>query len=1189
MICSSCGTENRPGRKFCAQCATPLATICPACGAANDPGDRFCGECAVALPAGGAGSAGLRAAGLAAGRVTTTTPPSATATPGPISERRLVSVLFADLVGFTPFAEERDPEEVRETLSRYFELASETVGRYGGTVEKFIGDAVMAVWGAPVAHEDDAERAVRAALELVATVAALGPPIQARAGVMTGEAAVTVGATNQGMVAGDLVNTASRLQSVAPPGGVFVGEATHRAASRAIAFEAAGEQSVKGKSGTVTAWRALRVVAEVGGRNRSEALEAPFVGRSEELRLLKDTFHATSRDRRSRAIGVIGPAGIGKTRLAWEFLKYADGLVETVWWHEGRSPAYGDGITFWALGEMVRARCGLLETDDEPTTRAKVASTLERFVHFDDEREWIEQAILTLLGIGSGAPTDQLFSAWRTFFERLADEAPVIMVFEDFHHADAGLVEFIDHLLERSRNHPIVVITLARPELLDRFPDWATGKRNFISIHLDPLGAEAMTELLAGLVPGLPASAASAIVAQADGIPLYAVETVRVLVADGRLSLRDGVYVPHDELTDLAVPETLTALIASRLDGLPAADRSIVSAAAVLGQSFTVAGLAAVAGVDESDLEPRLRTLVRQEIFRIEADPRSPERGQFVFVQALVREVAYRTLSRVDRTRRHVAAARYFESLDSTELAGALSGQYLAAFQNATSTDEAAALKAQARVALGAAGARAAALGSPDEGVRFLDQALTVTDDPAAEADFLERAGAWSADAAHYEAAIGYLERALALQREVGDRLGAVRVLALLGTALLTGRQNDLALELLTAASDEFADLWPDRSLIALRSQLARAHMLREDNRQSIEIIEPVLEVAERTNLLGVLADGLVTKGTALDSLGRTREGLAVIATGEAVALEADLAVVALRGLNNRIVTQRWVDPRACLAAAREGVEIAWRIGNRSYAFDLMEKVSTMMWATGDWDGILATAAAGLAGDPEPGNRVAFLWVPAQVRVSRGEPIAPLLDPLLEALEAITDPQIKWVRAQAEAYPLFVAGRLPEAARAWREGARKFDVFAPESLFMAAVASLRSGDGALAAEALHELEESRSAPLQAPVILARRTLIQAGLAALDGDRPGALSRFETALRTQRDLGMPFEEVLTALVMRAVLDPATPEVRIVVQRARDFLTAVSGKPFLDQLESVLDDVGPTAQREASPAVGAQARS
>ncbi len=337
MICGNCGAENRAGRKFCAECGTALTPPCPSCGAYNEPSEKFCGECGTALGGGPAVAPAPKAAAAL-----------------PQAERRLVSILFVDLVGSTALAEGRDPEETRDLLTRYFDLARDVIVRYGGSVEKFIGDAVMAMWGAPTAHEDDAERAVRAGLDLVAAVKTLGPSIQARAGVLTGEAAVTIGAVGQGMVAGDLVNTASRLQSVAPPGAVLVGEATQRAAARAIAFEPAGDTLLKGKATPVPAWRAVRVVAERGGRNRAETLEAPFVGRDDELRLLKDLFHATGREGRARLVSVIGPAGIGKTRLAWEFLKYLDGLVETVWYHDGRSPAYGDGISFWALGEMVR-------------------------------------------------------------------------------------------------------------------------------------------------------------------------------------------------------------------------------------------------------------------------------------------------------------------------------------------------------------------------------------------------------------------------------------------------------------------------------------------------------------------------------------------------------------------------------------------------------------------------------------------------------------------------------------------------------------------------------------------------------------------------------------------------------------------------------------------------------------------
>ena len=319
MRCSQCGTQNDESRRFCLECGARLSAGCPTCGSANPPAAKFCGECGTAL----AGSSG------------TPSPLASPAVPGPgvppvsarapLAERRLVTVLFADLVGFTPFSEERDAEEVRETLGRYFDVAREVVERYGGTVEKFIGDAVMAVWGTPVSREDDAERAVRAGLELVDAVAGLGEGLTARSGILTGEAAVTVGATDQGLVAGDLVNTASRLQAAAAPGTVLVGEATMRAASVAVAFELAGEQALKGKAAPIPAWRALRVVAEVGGRGRIEGLEAPFVGRDTEFRMVKELYHATGRERRVRVVSMTGQGGIGKSRIGWELEKYLDG------------------------------------------------------------------------------------------------------------------------------------------------------------------------------------------------------------------------------------------------------------------------------------------------------------------------------------------------------------------------------------------------------------------------------------------------------------------------------------------------------------------------------------------------------------------------------------------------------------------------------------------------------------------------------------------------------------------------------------------------------------------------------------------------------------------------------------------------------------------------------------------------
>ncbi len=573
MNCAACGTENEVGRKFCLECGAALARACPACGLPNPATGKFCGECGTALTTPSAPEAPDAAEAQ-----------PAVATPQ-TTERRLVSVLFLDLVAFTTLSEQRDPEEMRGLLDSYFETARTVIGRHGGVVEKFIGDAVMAVWGTPVTHEDDAERAVRAGLELVAAVTALGAesdaPLRARCGVLTGEAATTQGQDHQGMVTGDMVNTAARLQSAAEPGWVLVGDATYRAASGAVAFEPAGELTLKGKEQPVHAWRALRVVAERQGQNRM-MIEPPFVGRTEELRILKEMLHATGREGKARVVSVTGIGGIGKSRLAWELLKYVDGLQETVWWHHGRCPSYGDGITFWALGEMVRMRAGIAETDAPGVSRSKLAAAVARQVPDEGERKWLEPRLAFLLGLEE-RPTgggDELFAAWRTFFERISEQGIVAMVFEDLQWADAGLLDFIESLLEWSRNRPIFVVTLARPELADRRPNWGAGTRNVLGLHLEALPDATMAELVHGMVPGADAPTVSRIVERAEGMPLYAVEMIRMLADRGVLRAGGDAYELVGNLGQLEVPETLHALIASRLDGLTLEDRALLQDAA---------------------------------------------------------------------------------------------------------------------------------------------------------------------------------------------------------------------------------------------------------------------------------------------------------------------------------------------------------------------------------------------------------------------------------------------------------------------------------------------------------------------------------------------------------------------------------------------------------------------------------
>jgi class 3 adenylate cyclase/tetratricopeptide (TPR) repeat protein len=1169
MICSSCGTENKPGRRFCVECGAGLASACAACGTPFEPGEKFCGSCGTRLAtADGAGRPPTAVAegGSPAGAVEG----MPGAGPGEtVAERRVVSVLFADLVEFTAMAEGRDAEETRELLDGYFTLSRDVITRHGGTVEKFIGDAVMAVWGAPIAREDDAERAVRAALDLVDAVRGLSPDVRARAGVLTGEAAVTIGAIDQGMVAGDLVNTAARLQSAAMPGTVLVGEATQRAAGRAIAFEPVGDQVLKGKAAPVPAWRALRVVARIGGRDRGDQLEAPFVGRAEDLRLLKDLFHATTRERRARLVSVFGPAGIGKTRLAREFLNYVDGLREDVWWHEGRSPAYGEGIAFWALGEMVRRRCGLAETDDEATTRAKVAEALAEHVPDADERRWIEGALLVLLGLESGTPADQLFGAWRTFFERLAATQPVVMVFEDFHFADPGLLDFVDHLIEWSKGMPIHVLTLTRPELLERRPDWGAGKRNYVSLSLEPLAEPEMRDLLRGLIPGLPDPAVTAIIGRADGIPLYAVETVRMLLAEGRLTLVEGVYQPTGDLAHLAVPETLTALIASRLDALDPTERSLLQDAAVLGQSFTPTALAAVSGHDEEALEPTLRTLVRRELLVLDVDPRSPERGQYAFVQALIREVAYGTLARRDRKTRHLAAARFFEGLGSDELAGALASHYLAAQANATEGPEADALAGQARLALRGAADRAAALGSHDQAVSFLEQALTVATDPREQAELLDQAGDEAIAGGLYAVAEELLLRSLELRREAGEPRAAAATVTLLGKAHLGGRRPDRALDLLGPAIEEFASIAPDPVFIALEAQYGRALFLNDQHREALVVIERVLEAAEHADTLDILADALVTRGSALGSIGRTQEGLGVIEIGERIARANGLNQTEMRALNNRLATLYDFEIRAGVETAREGLALARRNGDRPMLFSMLAFVGFGLQAAGDLDGCLAAFEAGLAEDPEPADGLVMRYGVIDVRAARGEPVAELLVELDRLASGMSDQNVTWATIEAPAVVDLYNGRFEEAARRWRDGAGRFATLGPQWLASAADAALFAGETADAATDLAALDGTG---FHTPWLELRRRGIRAGLAALEGRRAQAARDYRDALQELLDRGYGWTHALMALQMTTLLGPSEPDVVAAAEIARETLERARAKLLLQRLDAALGDGG-----------------
>jgi class 3 adenylate cyclase/tetratricopeptide (TPR) repeat protein len=1170
LNCPACGTANEFDRKFCGECGAPLAAACPSCGASNAPGVKFCGQC----------GADLRA---------TATPTAAEAREAPTAERRLVSILFADLVGFTTLSESRDPEAVRELLSRYFATATQIIGSYGGTVEKFIGDAVMAVWGAPTAFEDDAERAVRSALDLVAAVQAIGEEIDAelllRAGVLTGEAAVTLGASNQGMVAGDLVNTASRLQSVAPPGTVLVGEATFHAAQDAIAFEPAGEHLLKGKTAPVPAYRALRVVGRRGGVGRTEQLEAPFVGRAPELRMLKDFHVATGAERRPRLVSMIGQGGIGKSRLVWEFQKYIDGVTEVVYWHQGRSPAYGEGISFWALAEMVRSRAGITDADDPAAARTKLAATLGEWVTDETERRWMEPRLLQLLGLEASdaderPDRDSLFAAWRVFFERVADKGVVTLVFEDLQWADDGLLDFIDHVLEWSRDRPIYIITLARPELLDRRRDWGAGRRNFTSLVLEPLEPELMRELLAGLVPGLPEPVVERVLERAEGIPLYAVETVRMLVSDGMVALEDGVYRPTGDLSELSVPASLHALIASRLDGLDPADRSLLQAASVIGKTFSVDGLTAVSGVAADEVATRLHGLVRREMLTLEADPRSPEKGQYGFVQGLIREVAYGTLAKRDRRRLHIAAARYFEALDDEGIAGALAEHYVAAYKAQPEGPEGAAVGAQARVALRGAAERARSLGSFLQATRFLETALEVTTDPAEEAQLHAAAGDAGLYAGLVDEPAVHMARWLELARAGGDR--AAIMAAIVGNSFAFSQHGRIAecAALLEPARDEYRDLAETPDYVRLAAELARTYLLLGRPNDAIKLVDETLPTAERLELTREAVQLLVTRGPALASIGRLREAIVTLVGAVEASTSYGLADVGLRARVNLSYAAAGEDPELAYRVAREGHELSKHLGMRGYAFYLLGNAAELAIRIGDWDWLQPELEEAAQLETDKASQMRH----AELRGLRGEDVEAEFEALTRSSAEMTEIQAPASVAETRALVAMARGEYRGALELAR-GSYQLS-FAPDSTAVqtASRAAAWGGDRTALTDALTAIEEAPGR-----VTAAVRIEGNAALAAMDGRRSEAMAGFLEAVRRWQDLGYEFEAAVCSLGLVVMLGASEPEARAAANDARAVFERLGAKPFAKLLADAVAAPPPaaTARPEAAPVEDAPA--
>jgi class 3 adenylate cyclase/tetratricopeptide (TPR) repeat protein len=1044
----------------------------------------------------------------------------------------MTSVLFGDLVGFTTLSEQHDAEDMRELLSSYFTQCRVIIARYGGTVEKFIGDAVMAVWGVPVAHEDDAERAVRAGLELVSAISQLGSELGAadlaiRVGIVTGEVAVTVGATQEGMVTGDSVNTASRVQSAARPGTVWVDDSTRGLAAASITFTDAGRHSLKGKADEVHLWQAGAVVAELGGLRRVDGLEAPLTGRSADLRLIKDLFHSTSESRRPRLVVLEGEAGIGKSRLAWEFEKYVDALTDNAWWHRGRCLSYGDGVAFWALAEAMRPRFGLVEGDTGDVVAERLDAGLERIVPDVTEREWLRPRLAVLLGIGGQAfAREDLFAAWTSFLETLGrDGNSVVLVLDDAQHADDGLLDFLDHLLATARA-PIFVLALARPELMARRPD--LGGRRTAVVRLEPLEDELMAALLDGLVDGLEPQTRAALVQRAEGIPLYAVETVRALIDRDLVVPREGRYVAEPGvdagLDAIGAPASLQALVAARLDALSTAEKQAVTAASVLGASFHSDGLAAL-GVDAATIDDVLASLQRKEILTLSTDRFSAERGQLKFVQTVVRQVAYGTQSRRDRKARHLAAAEYLEGLPDTsdELAVLIAQHLLDAADASVATEgDASDLVTRACDLLERGAARAQSMGAPGEAQRLLEGALARIETPSTRARLHVLAAAVASDAGHHVESRDHALEAERLYTALGDPVSAGSAAAIRAYAILNLGDNATAF---SVAEEHWQALQgvagTETAQLALVTQLSRITERMSMLEEQTYYTDRMLRLAEAVDDRSALALAHVQVGSRYAQSGAPRSGRASYETAVALAREAG-GVPLARALSNLTGLLNAYDLAAAESYGTQALDVARRSGLKTWVDYATLNLLTCHWVAGRLDEArsITEEALELVTDPAivPCLPTAAIWL----AVARGTDL-PLPYDVAEdfddvgALAWIASGRVAKARAEGLIEPAVASARVTVTLQFGLAGiSEDFAVLWHEPV----LAAIESGDLVLARELLEPVRSAAPA-LVPPLAMALWHWLEGMLAAAEGGAPGAI---EEKLRTAVVLLQEFDAI-----------------------------------------------------------------
>jgi class 3 adenylate cyclase/tetratricopeptide (TPR) repeat protein len=946
-------------------------------------------------------------------------------------ERKIITVLFADLVGFTSRSERLDPEDVRALLSPYYARLRQELGRFGGTVEKFIGDAVVALFGAPAAHEDDPERAVRAALAIRSWVLEQEADLQLRIAVNTGEALVVLGAqTTEGesMASGDVVNTTARLQAAAPVNGILVGEVTYRATSHVINYRATEAVRAKGKAKPVPAWEALEARSRFGA-DMTPASRNPLVGREHEMGVLSDALKRVRRERSPQLVTLVGVPGMGKSRLLAELFGSVEAdPSEAVYWRQGRSLPYGEGVTFWALSEMVKAQAGILETDPPDTADGKLRAAVAAIIPERADAQWVEGHLRPLVGLSGGGEAgsdrrEEAFVAWRRFFEALAEQHPLVLVFEDLHWADENLLDFVEHLVDWAGGVPILVVCSTRPELFERRAGWGGRARNATTLSLSPLSEDETARLISTLSerPVMPAETQEALLTRAGGNPLYAEQYVRMLEERG-------------EGEDLPLPETVQGIIAARLDGLPTEEKHLLQNAAVMGKVFWL-GAVADSGLDRHAAELHLHALERKDFVHRARRSSVTEEVEYTFLHVLVRDVAYGQIPRGRRAEQHRLAAEWIASLGRTEdHAEMLAHHYMNTIdlRRAAGQTVDAGLAERALDSLRDAGDRAFSLDAHTSAVRFYRSALELVGAASLErAHLLFKLGrsrflAGDLDPASLTAACDEL-------LACGDVETAAEAEENLGTLFWTRGDRDRAFEHGARARELVEDREASRVKAYVLSSNARYLTLAEENTEAIRLGREALTMAEQLSLDVVRARALISIGASRLHSGDPR-GVEDLEQSVAIAVAGSAPSEICRSQEN-LASGLWEQGQLTRASVlrEEAEESAGRFGQidqRRWCH--WERVGDQ-YALGRWGEALASADE-LLGDVEAGlpHYLAPLCyaVRALIRLGREDIVAALADVerSLTLARLAKDPQSLYPTMAAGAHVLRESGRPERAA-----------------------------------------------------------------------------------------------------------------------------------------------------------------